>query len=465
MDWLACGAIAAAILITCVFIAGQHSVMHNTEVPAYAVQLFDDSYVHTMHIHIQELNVFLSDAGEEEYVAADVEIDGEMVEQVGLRTKGNNSLRLTQEYGLSRFSLKLEFDHYTKGGNYQGLDKLSLDASFQDNSYMKTWLAYDMMHFLEVPAPLCSYVFVTINDKPWGLYLAVEEAEEAFARRNFGSDHGKLYKPDYRSLKDDNKDVALQYIDDEPKSYPGIFEQAKIPVSDSDKMHVIEALKKLNAKEDLEEVIDTDEVIRYFAAHAMTLNWDSYAGYTGHNYLLYEEEGKLSILPWDYNLAFGTYALGMSNPIKDPNVLINYPIDTPCVGTIMRERPLYHHVMQVDACFQQYYAYLDKLVADYVENEQYLVEMERMREMIHPYIKEDPTAFCSVEDFEKAADTLQEVVRLRGMSIRGQLNGEYPSSLREQETNRSGVDASHVKLETLGDFEDLENAQNNSQKR
>ena len=39
-----------------------------------------------------------------------------------------------------RYSLKLEFDHYVDGGNYHGLDKLSLDASFQDNSYLKTWL-------------------------------------------------------------------------------------------------------------------------------------------------------------------------------------------------------------------------------------------------------------------------------------------------------------------------------------
>ena len=31
-------------------------------------------------------------------------------------------------------------------------------------------------------------------------------------------------------------------------------------------------------------------------------------GHTGHNYFLYEENGVLSILPWDYNLAFGTYA-------------------------------------------------------------------------------------------------------------------------------------------------------------
>ena len=40
------------------------------------------------------------------------------------------------------------------------------------------------------------------------------------------------------------------------------------------------------------------------------MNWDSYLGHTGHNYFLYEENGVLSILPWDYNLAFGTYALG-----------------------------------------------------------------------------------------------------------------------------------------------------------
>ena len=73
--------------------------------------------------------------------------------RLGLRAKGNNSLRLTEEYGLSRYSLKLEFDHYRDGGSYHGLDKFSLDASFQDNSYLKTYLAYDIMDFLGVPAP------------------------------------------------------------------------------------------------------------------------------------------------------------------------------------------------------------------------------------------------------------------------------------------------------------------------
>ena len=72
---------------------------------------------------------------------------------MGLRAKGNNSRRLTEEYGLARYSLKLEFDHYVDGGNYHGLDKFSLDASFQDNSYLKTDLVYDMMEYMGVPAP------------------------------------------------------------------------------------------------------------------------------------------------------------------------------------------------------------------------------------------------------------------------------------------------------------------------
>ena len=164
------------------------------------------------------------------------------------------------------------------------------------------------------------------------MFLAVEEPEEAFARRNFGNDYGKLYKPDYRSLNAENADVALRYIDDNPDSYPGIFENAKFKVSEADQKRVIEALKTLSTGENLETAVNVDEVLRYFTVQVFVMNWDSYLGHTGHNYFLYEENGILSILPWDYNLAFGTYALGMTDPIKDPNILINYPINTPAEG-------------------------------------------------------------------------------------------------------------------------------------
>ena len=417
--------------------------------------------MHTLDIQTEDWPSFIETAEKEEYISCTVKIDGETFHQVGLRAKGNNSLRLTEEYGLSRYSLKLEFDQFLEGGNYYGLDKFSLDASFQDNSYLKTYIAYDTMSFMGVPTPLCSYVWVTVNGEDWGLFLAIEEPEESFVRRNFGNACGKLYKPDYRSLQAENADVALKYIDENPESYPGIFENAKFKISKADQQRLIQALKILSTGENLESAIDVDEVLRYFTVQVFVMNWDSYLGYTGHNYFLYEEDGILSILPWDYNLAFGTYALGMTNPIRDPNILINYPIDTPAEGSVMLNRPLYHTLMKNDAYFALYHEYFDILISDYFENGRFEATLLQTEKMIAPYIQNDPTAFCSYEDHQLAVDTLKKVCLLRAESIRG----SFPSTIRGQQENPNvGVDASSIHLQDLGDFEDLENAKQKQDK-
>ena len=422
-------AVLAAALVLLLGLAGKAgAILPAGENPGYVSRLFDGSRVHRVDIQVEDWEAFLASAPEEEYIPATVEIDGEAFRQVGLRAKGNNSLRLTEEYGLSRYSLKLEFDHYTDG-SYHGLDKLSLDASFQDNSYLKTWLAFDIMEFLGVPTPLRSFVWVTVNGQPWGLFLAVEEPEEAFARRNFGANHGQLYKPDYRSLAEENADVHLRYTTDEPEDYPGIFENAKLDPSPADRQRLVDSLKTLDSGQRLEEAVDVDEVLRYFVGQVFVMNWDSYLGHTGHNYLLYEEEGKLSMLPWDYNLAFGTYALGMTDPITDPNVLLNYPILTPAPGEHMTKRPLYHQLMQVEEYFQQYQAYFRWFLAEYVESGKLSAALWQAAELIAPYVKSDPTAFCSYEDHRLAVETLEQVCLLRAESARGQLEGRYPATL------------------------------------
>lgn len=127
---------------------------------------------------------------------------------------------------------------------------------------MKTWLTYDMMEYMGVPSPLCSFVWVQVNGADWGLFLAVEEPEEAFARRNFGANHGQLYKPDYRSLAEENADVHLRYTTDEPEDYPGIFENAKLDPSPADRQRLVDSLKILNSGEDLETAVDVEQVLR-----------------------------------------------------------------------------------------------------------------------------------------------------------------------------------------------------------
>ena len=449
-------AVAACVLAVLFLSAEQLGIRAASSAPEYSRRLFDDSYVHTLDIRIGDWDAFLSAATEENYTECDVEIDGEVFSSVGLRAKGNNSLRLVNEYGLERYSLKIEFDHFQDGNTYYGLDKLSLDSSYQDNSYMKNYLAYDMMDYMGVPSPLCSYVWVTVNGEDWGLFLAVEEPEEAFARRNYGADHGKLYKPDYRSLEAENRGVALQYTTEDPADYDNIFRNAKFDIDAEDQARLIGALKTLSEGTDLESAVNVDEVLRYFTVQVFVVNLDSYLGRTGHNYFLYEEDGIISMLPWDYNLAFATYSLGMPDPINDAELYVNYPIDTPASGEIMTNRPLYHNLMKNEEYFAKYHAYFDEFIREYFESGYFVKKTAETVKMISPYVKKDPTAFCSYEDHLTAVRTITDFCMLRAESVRGQLSGEIPSTIRgQQEDTESRVDASEVWLPDMGEIADL----------
>lgn len=444
------------VVITFLFINGEKiGIVPYSSVPPYQNKLFDKSKVHNIDIVIDDWETFLEIAPEEEYSTCKVIIDGEEFKNVGIRAKGNNSRRLVEKYGHNRYSLKLEFDHYTYG-SYYGLDKFSLDSSFQDNSYMKTWITYDMMEHMGVPTPLCSYTWVKVNGEDWGLFLAIEEPEEAFAKRNWGEDYGQLYKPDYKNLDDENADVALRYTDDNFESYDNIFRYAKFDINDLDKTRLIESLKILSTGENLETAINVDEVLRYFTVQSFVVNLDSYLGKTGHNYFLYEENGKLSILPWDYNLAFATYSLGMPNPINDSNLYINYPINTPASLEIMKNRPLYHNLMKNNEYYKQYHTYYDKLITEYFENGYFEKFIEETTEMIAPYVEKDPTAFCSYEDYQLAVETIKKFCLLRAESVRGQLEGTIPSTIKGQSEDKSQfIDASEIWLPDMGDVEDL----------
>lgn len=449
-------AMAGTLAITLLFMNGASlGLKPASAAPGYETRLFDKTRVHRIDIIMDSWDTLLEEAEEETYYNASVVIDGERFVNTAIRTKGNNSLRLTKRYGHDRYSLKLEFDHYTEG-SYYGLDKFSLDSSFQDNSYMKTWIAMDMMDFMGVPAPLCSYTWVTVNGEDRGLFLAVEEPEEAFARRNYGSRYGQLYKPDYRSLKEENADVALCYIDDDPGSYDNIFRNGKFPASDRDRQRVVDALEVLSTGRDLETAVNVDEVLRYFTVQSFVVNLDGYLGKNGHNYFLYEEDGVLSILPWDYNLAFGTYSLGMPDPVDDVNRYVNQPINTPASGEIMKKRPLFHQVMKNRDYFEQYHVYYDRLIREYFESGYFEAFMDETFDRIAPFVKKDPTAFCSYEDFVLGADTIREFCLLRAESIRGQLEGRIPSTIAQQLAHPDiYIDGSHIRLPDMGEIADL----------
>ncbi len=299
---------------------------------------------------------------------------------------------------------------------------------------------------------------VSVNGEAWGLFLAIEEPEDAFAERIWGEGHGMLYKPDYRSLDDENADVALRYVNDDPASYPGIFESARFDATAVDEKRLVDALKALatGKRDEIERSVDVDEVLRDFAVQTFVANLDSYLGSTGHNYFLYEEDGRLAMLPWDYNLAFGTYALGRAELPDDAGTYVNLPIDTPAAPEVLAERPLFTNLMAHGDYRERYHGYLDELVQDYVESGRLQTTVRRAEELIAPYVAEDPTAFISFEEFQLGVDTLEAFCLLRAQrAFRRRLQRPYPEHPRRASRRRYVADASSIHIEDMGELSDL----------
>ena len=532
IDTICLVAALLALVLCAVFMNGEAlGIQAASKVMGYEDRLFDTSKVHTIDIIIDDWDAFLETARSEEYSVCSVVIDGETVSNVGIRGKGNTSLSNVASMDSDRYSFKIEFDQYDSTKTYHGLDKLSLNNIIQDNTYMKDYLSYQMMGEFGVPAPLCSYAYITVNGEDWGLYLAVEAVEESFLQRNYSINYGDLYKPDSmnmgggrgngkdfempdfteqqengggntaqsegnnrggltmpgnkqngfwrgglsldeetirKAFEDLNLDTSildgvdfdnitmdtirsvfadldretmqklmqavmdsggmqrpdmgdkggfggigssetkLQYIDDDPASYSTIFESAKTNITDADQTRLIASLKQLSEYENLEEVVNIEDVLRYFVVHNYVVNGDSYTGSMIHNYYLYEEDGRLSMIPWDYNLAFGTFqGNNASSAVNDD------------IDEVLSDRPMQAWIFSDEAYSQQYYA----LYAELLNQVDAQGIIDHAYELIAPYVERDPTAFCTYDEFQTGMEVLKEFCTWRSESVRLQLAG------------------------------------------
>ena len=535
IDKICCVAVAFALVITVLFMNGKSlGIVSAGKSLGYENRLFATDRIHTIDIVMNDWESFIETCENEEYSMCSVVIDGENYSNIGIRAKGNTSLSNVFQMDSDRYSFKLEFDQYDNTKSYYGLDKISLNNIIQDNTFMKDYLTYRMMGEFGVAAPLCSYVYITVNGEDFGLYLAVESIEESFLQRNYGNDYGELYKPDSMSFgggrgngKDfdfsefenngenaennrnnqmptppegfggrgqrpfgdsenlfengempdfsqmpdmsqipefpegfeignmpdmgnfggfggmGSSDVKLQYTDDDFDSYKNIFESAKTNITDADKTRLIESLETLSSSENIESVVDVEQVIKYFVVHNFVVNGDSYTGNMIHNYYLYEKDGVMSMLPWDYNLAFGTFQS------SDATSAVNSAIDSPVSGGNISDRPMIAWIFENEEYTNLYHEYFSQFINEYFDSGKFEKEIDAVTKMISPYVEKDPTKFCDYDSFVLGASTLKKFCMLRAESVSRQLNGTI-SSTNSQSSLSSLVDASGINISDMG---------------
>jgi len=480
---------------------------------AYAVEI-DKTTIMTFDISAdpEEWQAMLDNAEAEEYISADVTINGTTIKNVGIRPKGNSSLRsVARDDTTDRYSFKIKFDEYVDGQTWLGLDKIVLNSNYSDATSMKEYLSYDIMSYIGVDAPLFAYADITVNGASWGFYLAVEDIDSGYLER-VKNDEGELYKPESMEMggnmpnannrqdgvqppvitADGNEDastdglpagpppatedtgngaaftppdnggarpggggggmrgadngVALVYTDDNESSYSAIFDNAETKTNEKDHQRVIEAIKNLNAGTELEKYVDVDSVLRYLAAHTIVVNLDSYSGSTGHNYYLYENNGQISILPWDYNMAFGGFQS------RNASDVVNFPIDTPVSGVSMEGRPLISKLLEVPEYSEKYHQYLREIIDGYFADDKFEQKVDELNALISEHIKNDPSAFYAYEEYQAAIAQLKELGALRAESVQGQLDGTIPSIADGQNAEPDKlIDASSIDMSALGD--------------
>ena len=243
-----------------------------------------------------------------------------------------------------------------------------------------------------------------------------------------------------------SSDVKLLYSDDNPDSYPNIFDNAKTNVSEKDKARLITSLKNLTEVKNIESTVNVEDVIQYFVAHNFVLNFDSYTGSMIHNYYLYEENGMLSMIPWDYNLAFGGFEAR-----SDATSLINYPIDSPVSGGDTDSRPMIAWIFKSDEYTELYHRYFREFITDFFDSGKFEEFIDSTYALIAPYVEKDPSKFCTYEDFENGVSVLKEFCLLRAESVSAQLDGKIPStSAGQAEDSSAFVDAGDLSVTAMG---------------
>ncbi len=513
-----CAALALAVMAAPVFLppASEEAAAPSPFAAMdYERRLFDDSRVHEINLLIKPVNwdYMVRHAAEEQYVVCDVEVDGELLREVALRPKGNSSLASIAAQGSDRFSFKLEFDHFRPDVTYHGLDKISLNNLGQDKSCLKDYLTYRMMRDMDVPGPLCAYTLLRVNGEPFGLYLAVEAVEDSFIRRAYGNDRAKLYRPDvydiatitpsaFMGAAEDSalfpdlsalgpgdrvdilgpiinlafRDAAPQvllsaggYAGENPADYGVVFDTAVFGVTEADKARYIQAVRTLNTEENPRRALDVDSLARYFAVHHFVNNYDSYNSIFVHNFYLCELDGRLSLIPWDYNLAFGAFSaesayksffqgtayyqeLSMGEAMSSEKSFVNYPIDTPTISAALEDRPLLWALLADEEGRKLCHAAYEELLNLYFRGEYFDTLLNRAVELIRPYVAQG-LAFYTPEEFEAGARAVGEYCRLRAESIDGQLKGDIPATLEGQRAHpETLVDPGTLDLSRTIDF-------------
>ncbi len=237
------------------------------------------------------------------YYVADLRWRGEVVRNVGIRSRGRGSR------SESKPGLRVDFNRYTSGQQFLGLKSLVLDNLTQDPSMLKERVVMRFFTEMGMPAPRVVHARLFVNNAFAGLYTIVESIDKDFLGRTLNENDGYLYEFKHTDP------YGFEYLGSELEKYAEFFEP-KTHENDSMAslyLPIRELAWTVSESADSQFVssmgkyLDLPEFLKYAAVENFLADRDGVLGDWGmNNFYLYRFEDKMlsQLLPWDKDSSF-----------------------------------------------------------------------------------------------------------------------------------------------------------------
>ena len=349
--------------------------------------------IQEVHITIDEnnLNYLLQNAADEPYVMTEsVTIGDATLGYCGLRTKGSYTLEhsVTENEGSDRFSFTINFGKYIKKKDYGkkqnffGCDKISFNNFFFDKTMMKEFFALKLMDEMGLPTPEYGIAKLYINGNYYGVYAMVEAMDHSILERYYGVDKDELSsylcKPEgtkflYEEIEADpsllweRDEDTLKDVED---MIPTVTEWVRRINFLSNGMDFNGQMMDVNCEEYLtlvNQVVDTDEVVKYFAVHSWLCQMDNMFDGQKNFGLYVDKNGRAVLVPWDYDLSFGCFFPSSAENTANFPLDVMYRMDYWRIDEVDKmskelyeQFPMFHIIYQNDTLMERFHAHMEE---------------------------------------------------------------------------------------------------------
>ncbi len=217
------------------------------------------------------------------YVLAELTVGGRTYPGIGVHLKGSAGSKRSID---DRPAMTLKFDRFKAKQRVFGLEKIHLNNSVQDPSYLNENLASRTYRAAGIPATRASHALLEFNGREMGMYVVKEAYDEHYLKRHFPGDlgrHGNLYDGGFvrdilQRLERDAGDGPLDFSD-----LIALRDATSSPLADR--------------PERLEKTLDVDRFLSLMAIQMTLDDWDGYVRNRNNYRIYFQPDGRAVFLP------------------------------------------------------------------------------------------------------------------------------------------------------------------------